>query len=210
MTEAREPSEASEGPQAPGQNVVERIEPRIAGLAEPIDQIRSDPANARLHSPRNLEIIKGSLAGFGQQKPIVVDADGICLAGNGTLEAARALGWRRIAVVRTTLRGAEARAYSIADNRASDTSEWDEGVLAAHLQALQADESVDHLLTGFNDEQIARWVDDAAAESDAAAPAEVDVRDSYSVLVTCADEAEQRRVYEKLSSEGLSCRVLTL
>jgi ParB-like chromosome segregation protein Spo0J len=185
----------------------ERIEASIAALVEPIDAIVSDPANARRHPQRNLDIIKGSLAGFGQQKPIVVDGDGVCIAGNGTLEAARALGWKRIAVVRTSLRGAAARAYSIADNRATDTSEWDEPVLAQHLDALTQDNDVDHLLTGFTQDQIERWLEEAAQD---AAPAEVQVKDSYSVLVACADEAQQKRVYEQLTSEGLSCRVLTL
>ena len=43
-----------------------------------------DPRNARRHPERNLESIKASLARFGQQKPIVVDADGVTVAGNGT------------------------------------------------------------------------------------------------------------------------------
>ena len=32
----------------------------------------------------------------------------------------------------------------------------------------------------------------------------------YQVLAECADEAEQRRVYERLTAEGLKCRLLTL
>ena len=44
-----------------------------------------DPANARKHSERNLDAIKGSLAKFGQRKPIVVDRRGRILAGNGTI-----------------------------------------------------------------------------------------------------------------------------
>lgn len=51
-----------------------------------------DPANVRKHGERNLDAIKASLARFGQQKPIVVDGDGIVRAGNGTLIAAEQLG----------------------------------------------------------------------------------------------------------------------
>jgi len=40
-----------------------------------------------------LEQIKASLRRFGQQKPIVVDATNVVRAGNGTLAAAKALGW---------------------------------------------------------------------------------------------------------------------
>lgn len=84
-----------------------------------------DPANVRLHDAKNLEAIKGSLARFGQQKPIVVDAKGVVLAGNGTLTAARALGWKTITVARTSLTGSEAVAFALADNRTSDLSTWD-------------------------------------------------------------------------------------
>ena len=66
-----------------------------------IDTLTLDPANARKHDEKNLSAIKGSLARFGQQKPIVVDHNGVVIAGNGTLEAAMALGWGSINVVRT-------------------------------------------------------------------------------------------------------------
>lgn len=55
-----------------------------------------DPANARKHSDKNLAAIKASLTRFGQQKPIVIDSSGVVRAGNGTLAAAKALGWAEI------------------------------------------------------------------------------------------------------------------
>lgn len=32
----------------------------------------------------------------------------------------------------------------------------------------------------------------------------------YGVIVTCADEPEQRRVYERLHRSGLRCKVVTV
>jgi DNA modification methylase len=89
-----------------------------------IDTIHPDPANVRKHPEKNIGVIKASLARFGQQKPIVVDALGIVRAGNGTWTAAKELGWKEIKIVRTELVGAEATAYSIADNRSSELAEW--------------------------------------------------------------------------------------
>jgi ParB-like chromosome segregation protein Spo0J len=83
-----------------------------------------DPSNVRKHSRRNLDAIKASLRKFGQQKPIVVDAKGIVLAGNGTLIAAQELGWTEIQIVRTELAGVEATAFAIADNRTAELAEW--------------------------------------------------------------------------------------
>ena len=62
-----------------------------------IASLSPDPANARRHPERNLEQIKASLRRFGQQKPIVVDAANVVRAGNGTLAAAKSLGWTTIA-----------------------------------------------------------------------------------------------------------------
>ena len=119
-----------------------------------------DPANVRKHGERNLEAIKGSLAKFGQQKPIVVGPKGVVVAGNGTLDAARALGWTKLDVVRTDLAGAEAMAFAIADNRTAELAEWD-GDLAESMAALRDDESIDHLLTGFTDAEIDELIADA-------------------------------------------------
>ena len=87
-----------------------------------------DPSNVRKHSRRNLDAIKASLRKFGQQKPIVVDAKGIVLAGNGTLTAAKELGWTEIQITRTELAGVEATAFAIADNRTAELAEWDDSL----------------------------------------------------------------------------------
>ena len=96
-----------------------------------------DPANARKHEAKNLDAIKGSLARFGQQKPIVVGKKGVIIAGNGTLAAARSLGWEKIDVVYTELTGTDATAFAIADNRTSELAEWDAGILSETLKSLQ-------------------------------------------------------------------------
>ena len=129
----------------------------------PIDSVHLDPANVRKHPERNLAAIKASLARFGQQKPIVIDGDGIVRAGNGTLEAARALGWSTIAAVRTTLTGSEATAYAIADNRTAELAEWDETGLAEQLRALQSEE-IDLSDVGYTDDELDGLIDRLAGE----------------------------------------------
>jgi ParB-like chromosome segregation protein Spo0J len=121
----------------------------------PIDSVTLDPANVRRHPERNLATIKASLLRFGQQKPIVVDADGIVRAGNGTWTAAKALGWKEIAIVRTNLRGSEATAYAIADNRTAELAEWDDDSLAQTLAAIQIEDEAIARATGFDAAEIA-------------------------------------------------------
>lgn len=106
----------------------------------PIDSLIPDPANARIHNEKNLSAIKGSLARFGQQKPIVVSKDNVIRAGNGTWAAAKALGWTEIAIVRTDLTGSEATAFAITDNRTAILGDWDFESLAKLLGDLKKED----------------------------------------------------------------------
>ena len=121
-------------------------------------ELSANPANVRYHPEINLHQIGSSLRRFGQQSPLIVDADGVVQKGNGTLAAARQLGWTHIAAIRTDLTGVELAAYGIADNRVGETSEWDEEGLARLLQAIQAEDGDAAAATGFSDEEIAELV----------------------------------------------------
>ena len=123
----------------------------------PVDELVLDSANARGHSDRNLEAIKSSLARFGQQKPIVIDGSGVVRAGNGTLEAARQLGWLELSVVVTELEGTEATAYGIADNRTGELAAWEEETLAALLTSMDEGQI---LASGFTADELQDVLDE--------------------------------------------------
>jgi len=131
-----------------------------------IDELIFDPANVRTHDSKNLDAIKGSLAKFGQQKPIVISAEGIVIAGNGTLAAAKALGWGALNVVRTNLTGSDATAYAIADNRTADLAEWDNGALAEILSALQIEDESLVDAAGFSDAELTELVNEVVGGDD--------------------------------------------
>lgn len=121
----------------------------LARLAIPIADLMPDPANARRHGEKNLDAIKASLASFGQRKPIVVQRDGMIVrAGNGTLAAAKALGWEEIAAVVIDDDNATASQFAIADNRTGELAEWDDETLGALLDGM--DEPIRELLA-FDD-----------------------------------------------------------
>jgi ParB-like nuclease domain len=128
-----------------------------------ITDISQDPANVRKHSRRNLDAIKASLRAFGQQKPIVVDDRNVILAGNGTYEAAKELGWSEIQIVRTRLTGTSAVAYAIADNRTAELAEWDDTALAEQLRALQSEE-FDVEAAGFTGEEVDGLIEKLAGD----------------------------------------------
>lgn len=129
-----------------------------------------DPSNVRKHSRRNLDAIKASLRKFGQQKPIVVDAKGIVLAGNGTLTAAKELGWTEIQATRTELAGVEATAFAIADNRTAELAEWDEDGLAKVLESLKVEDADLLAATGYDAAEVDKMAGAEVAEDEVPEP----------------------------------------
>lgn len=138
-----------------------RIAPGLRDRLTPIGDLSSDPANARRHDERSLEAIKASLRRFGQQKPIVVDAAGVVVAGNGTLEAARAMGWTHVAAVRSDLAGVDRTAYAIADNRSAEFSAWDHAALISILSGIGDLDGI-----GFSQADLHELIDGQSGEAE--------------------------------------------
>lgn len=133
-----------------------------------LDELTQDPRNARIHTVPNLEAIAKSLKRFGAGRSIVLDSEGVVRAGNGTLQAARQAGFEKVMVVeadgktliavrRPDWSSAEATAYAIADNRASELGSWDKEVLQGIFAELAPQDEELRLLdaTGFSEQELA-------------------------------------------------------
>jgi len=106
-----------------------------------IADLTPDPQNARQHDDKNLKAIMGSLKEFGQRKPIVITEAGVIVAGNGTVEAAKRLGWLDIEVVKvpSDWTDAQVKAFAIADNRTAELANWNQEVLTSQLLELETE-----------------------------------------------------------------------
>lgn len=103
----------------------------------PIDALLPNPLNPRTHSRKQIRQIARSIEAFGFNVPILVDADLKVIAGHGRLMACRELGWTEVPVISLEhLSEAQASAFVIADNRISETSVWDDRLLAEQLKEL--------------------------------------------------------------------------
>jgi DNA modification methylase len=104
-----------------------------------IADLTPDPQNARQHDDKNLKAIMGSLKEFGQRKPIVINEAGVIVAGNGTVEAAKRLGWLDIEVVRVPADWTQdqVKAFALADNRTAELATWNSDVLNQQLDELE-------------------------------------------------------------------------
>ena len=96
-----------------------------------------DPNNARVHEPRQINLLAKSIQAFGFNVPVLVDADNHVLAGHGRLLACHKLGILEVPTISLAhLTPVQAKAFMLADNRLTEIAKWDEHLLATQLKEL--------------------------------------------------------------------------
>ena len=91
-----------------------------------------------------------SIRQFGFRQPIVVDAQGVIIAGHTRLKAAQLLGLPKVPVhVAKELTPEQVRALRIADNKLHELAQWDVGILASELEGLVGMEAL-----GFDENEL--------------------------------------------------------
>ena len=122
----------------------------------PVSQLRPDPKNPRKHKKRQVDQIAASIRSFGFNVPVLIDAEQRVLAGHGRLLAAKQLGLAEVPTIALShLTAEQARAFMLADNRLAEGADWDEALLAEHLQVLSAAPlDFDIAATGFETAHI--------------------------------------------------------
>lgn len=180
-------------------------------LAVPVGGLQFDPANARTHPEENLEGIRGSLAVYGQRKPLVVNRrTGAVEAGNGALRAALSLGWTHLAAVFVDDDPATAAGFAIADNRSAELAGWDKDALDKLLREVNTanDERLDKMLADLAAAEKVVPPEEGGGRAVPAAADETQPGERFAVLVECATEQEQAALLERLAGEGLTCKSL--
>jgi hypothetical protein len=121
--------ETDPAPRGPGELRVELV---------PLGEIKLRPRNVKRHGDADVAEIASSLDQFEQRKNVVLDASGYCVAGEGTVRAARKLGWTHVWANRWEAPETAARGYALADNRTAELAQVDYRLLAEELQDLSA------------------------------------------------------------------------
>ncbi|URM86101.1 ParB-like nuclease domain protein [Gordonia phage BiggityBass] len=174
----------------------------------------------------DVDAIAGSLRVNGQMAPIVVNIGthtgrpNEVLSGNHTLKAFRTLGetypsderWSKVLVHWVDVDDDRAARFVLAANQTHERGDYDHGAL---LDLINSIDDLDG--TGFTDEDLDEL--DRLANRDGGAPGSGDLLDppaedsykhQYAVTVIVADEAEQEALFERLTAEGLECKVVTV
>ena len=105
-----------------------------------VQQVAIDKIRPYGNNPRNndgaVEAVANSIREFGFQQPIVVDMDGVIIAGHTRYKAAQALGLTEIPVVYADLPPEKVQAYRLADNKTGELAGWDFSKLQQELDEL--------------------------------------------------------------------------
>jgi hypothetical protein len=103
----------------------------------PMTDIKPYPANAKLHTPEQVNAIAASIQQFGFQQPIVVDEENVIVLGHGRFAAAYQLGMTHVPVWQVTdFTEQEKVAFRIADNKIAVETGFDPKILEAELNKL--------------------------------------------------------------------------
>src|SRR5215469_16802901 len=140
---------------------------RVAVVYRPIGELKLDPHNPRVHSPRQIRQIARSIEAFGFNVPVLVNSELKLIAGHGRVRAAQQLGLTELPTISLDhLTDAQARAFLIADNKLTDNSIWDDQLLAQQLHELSL-LALDFSLeaTGFEMGEIDLRIEELTSES---------------------------------------------
>lgn len=156
------------------------------------------------NNPRNneksIDNVANSIKQFGFKVPIVIDKNNVIVAGHTRLKASEKLGLKEVpCIIADDLTEQEINAYRLADNKVGEASFWNEDLLNLEMENLldfnMADFGFD---LGEYNEEIER--NDLSNN----------VFEKYEIIITCENELDLQKKYDKLVKEGYDCRISTL
>ena len=163
----------------------------------PIKDIKPYPNNPRKNDDAVAAVME-SIKQCGYCAPIVVDEDGVVLAGHTRLKALKKLGRTEAEVcVKAGMTEEQKKKYRLLDNKTNELAAWDFDALAEELDGLDFGD----FDFGFS---LADEVSDTQERREAA------LAQSISVVIDCDDDDEAERIFNELKEQGYECRISTL
>jgi ParB-like chromosome segregation protein Spo0J len=164
--------------------------------------LQFDGCNPNRLSREGMERLKASIRRWGDIVPIVTNRDLLVADGEQRATAMKELGMTEYSVIRLPVEDVDRRLLRQVLNklRGEHLKELDAEEFKIIVDA-GAEEDLKYLL-GLSDEKLQTYFDSDVKE--------IEYHETFEVIVSCKDEAEQETVYNKLAREGYKCRVLTL
>jgi ParB-like chromosome segregation protein Spo0J len=170
----------------------------------PIGKLKRYEKNPRKIPQAAIDKVAASIKAFGFRQPVVVDANGVIVAGHTRWQSAKKLGLKTVPVhVAADLTEQQAKAYRLADNRVAQESAWMEDILTAEMTDL-FEEDYDLTQTGFNPDEIAFMFGiDLEPEAEAAT---ADSVGKYKLTLEFDTQDEQQAVLKEMQERGVKCK----
>lgn len=119
-----------------------------------VDRVKPYAKNTKIHSPAHIKKLKDSIQADGLFDALIVDMDGVIIAGHGRFEALVALGHSKVPVKHAAhLTKNQADAARIAHNKTASV-DYDSGFMAEELQRLSEADDVDITALGFDEHEL--------------------------------------------------------
>ncbi len=173
----------------------------------PAGQLRPNPRNWRTHPTAQRDAMRGVLAEIGYADALLAREleDGALELIDGHLRA-EITPDAVVPVLVLDLSQAEADMLLATHDPLAAMAGRDDNVLADLLADVETQNAA---VRSMLQELASLESLDAMAPAPEAKP-EIDIPDTFQVLVDCRDESDQRAVYEQLTRQGYACRVLTI
>ena len=98
-----------------------------------LDEIKPYENNPR-HNDNAVDAVANSIREFGFKVPIVVDSDGVIVAGHTRYKAAKKLGLQTVpCLIADDLTQEQVKAFRLADNKVGEIATWDLDTLKVEL-----------------------------------------------------------------------------
>lgn len=111
-----------------------------------------------------VKYVAESIKQFGFKVPIVIDNDGVIVAGHTRWKAAKKLGLGTVpCIVADDLTEEQIKAFRLADNKVAEKAEWDFDLLAGELDELF---DFDMTVFGFDDAEEELAVDEIESDKE--------------------------------------------
>jgi len=169
--------------------------------------LRPHPRNWRTHPKTQQEALRGLLAEIGYADALLVREldDGTLELIDGHLRAETTPDVEVPVLVLDVDEAEAAKILATLDPLAA-LAQRDEETMADLLSAVNTEnDAVRAMLDG-----MLRSHTPSPADEELRQPPEVPVHDTWQVVIECQSEQQQRHVFEQMTAEGFTCRLLTL
>ena len=197
-----------------------------------IEELIQDSHNFNKGTDEGGRLMERSFKEMGAGRSVLIDKHGKIIAGNKSQKAAIAAGIKRVRVIETTgdeliavkrtdveLESEQGRKMALLDNLTTQVNlAWDE----AELQTITGEiEGFDVGDFGFDIKDMPEvsipgatpTAKNSDGEEEDVTPdnnSEFKYESQYGVIVMCSSEEEQEQVYNRLTGEGFSCKVVSV